>query len=131
MKKKIIGIFVCIIVMTTAFSISTAIIDTATATITKPQQYDIVIMWINGGFGITAGIKNTDETNPITVVCTITLSGMVLPKIKSKTYTIGPGITQHMPMHVIGLGPITITVTAASSAFTTKAKVFGFFVKVA
>jgi len=128
MKKKIIGIFVCTLAIA-ALSTSSTAIDTTTNT--KPQQCDVVVMWINGGFGITAGIKNTDETNPITVVCTITLTGPVFPKTKSKTYTIGPGIVQRMPMHVIGLGMIIITVTAGSASFSTTAKVFGFFVKVA
>jgi hypothetical protein len=69
MKNKIVGIFICMLVMITVFSVSNTAIDTATATITESHQDGIQIDFISGGFGITARIRNTG-TPSASVACT-------------------------------------------------------------
>lgn len=103
--------------------------DTATVTNTQPE---IVIKAIKGGFGITAVINNVGTADASDVLCTITLSGMVLPKTLTNTYSIiRVGIPVYMKMFVFGLGSITIHVTAASAVVTIPAIVLLVFVKVA
>jgi len=127
MKNKIVGIFVCMLVMITMFSVSNIAIDPATATITKSHQDGIVIEAIKGGFGITARIKNIG-TDSASGVCTITLSGPVFPKISTHSYAIGGGNFQDVTMYVIGLGPITIDVTAGTATMTATGIAFLFLV---
>jgi len=118
MNKKIIGIFVCMLVMITAFSVSNIAIDRVTATITGSHQDGIVIGAIKGGFGITVRIKNTG-TDSVSGVCTLTLSGLVFPKASPPhSFALDGGKFQDMTFYVIGLGPITIDVTANTATAT-------------
>ena len=131
MKTKIVGIFVCILVMITAFSISGTATHTNTATSTKSQQNTLVIEAISGGFSIHARIKYIGSAN---VVCTLTLSGLVFPTTSTKPCPIGTDTLGYVTWLVLGLGKITITVTAVAGSETTTTSIpgtaFFFFVRV-
>ena len=118
------GVYTIILTITDDAGATATNITTATIT----EEPIIVVESITGGLGITAVINNTGTVDATDVECSITVTGLVLPKTKTVIQDIGVGNPLHLKMMVLGIGPISITVTANSVTKTATATIILIFV---
>jgi hypothetical protein len=104
--------------------------DATTANITKAPEPIIVILNITGGKGISAVIKNEGDASASMVPWSINLTGGILLKGRTKTGSIlqlGIGETHTITSSVLGLGRVTITVSAGNAQKQATGFIFLFF----
>jgi PKD repeat protein len=110
---------------------STVATATTTATITKPpEEPEIVIDAITGGFGIKTVITNIGRADALNLQWTIDLQGGLIffGTPLSGTIDVLAHSSVTVKTFVFGFGTTTITMTAANATKTETAKVFLFFV---
>ncbi len=119
------------VTLTVTDSTSSSASNTTTATITQAPEPEIEIGEIKGGKGISADIKNTGDANATQVPWGISVSGGIILKGKEKTGSIlqlNIGETRTVTSSVLGLGRVTITVTAGDKQKEATGFMFLFFV---
>lgn len=119
------------VTLTVTDSTSDSVSDTTTATITQALEPEIEIGEIKGGRSISAEIKNTGEANATQVPWGISLSGGIILKGKEKTGTIvqlNIDEIRTVTSSVLGIGRVTITVTAGDKQKEATGFVFLFFI---
>ncbi len=84
---------------------------------------------INGGFGVSAVVRNVGTIDQIKVPWSISFSGgLTIPKKTTGTVNLNAGGNATVKAKVFGLGRPTITVTIGKESRTAKATLFFFFV---
>ncbi|PNX52297.1 MAG: hypothetical protein BV458_10320 [Thermoplasmata archaeon M9B2D] len=105
--------------------------DEKSETFTIQHQAPSISITIKGGFGVSAEIKNTGETNLTDIDWTISLNGSLIfvGKTKSGTITsLAPGDTETVKTFVLGIGKTGIAVEAGDASATASGTVILFFV---
>lgn len=105
--------------------------DSATATIIKAPEPEIVIGKISGGKGISVIVQNIGDADATKVTWSINLSGGIILKGKTQTGNIlqlNVGDNRTITSSVLGFGSVTIKVTAADKVKEAKGFVLLFFV---
>lgn len=131
MKKKVIGIFVVGLLMTTLVPVGSSLAQPTEERSMNTLTSQLEIM-IKGGFGgIHAFIQNIGTTDINDAKMTLVLDGPVIfpaSRYIESTGDFEAGTTKHNIFVVFGFGPANIEFTVDTTTVSASALVFGYFV---
>jgi len=122
MTKKIIGILIMGLLITTIFPVVSAV--------NQPKLTPKIEIEIKGGFGVRAIIKNTGTGDLKDAKMTIVFDGPWIfkgYKFRETTICLKAGKTSYHIIPILGFGATNVEITIGSTTQTASAKILGYF----